>query len=299
MRIFVTGGSGFIGRHTVAELRERGHRLMVLSRKAGAERGVKFVKGDLSDTAGLRRRLKKFKPEAAVHLAWEGIPDFSYERCLKNLTDGLGLFSVLAEVGCRKIVATGRVWEYGNLVGKVREDAEVIPTSAFMAAKHAVHRMGEALAKEKGMDFIWLRLFNVYGPGQREGSLIPYIMRTIAGAEPLRLKNPLAQGDFVYVTDVAKAIGDAVARGKGRSVYNITFGEPIRVRDIAKLVCDDMGASEEYYRAFASTAKGASSPTPYADVAAARKELGWRPTVAIKEGVKKTVSAYKQDIKKS
>ena len=65
MRIFVTGGSGFIGRHTVAELRERGHRLMVLSRKAGAERGVKFVKGDLSDTAGLRRRLKKFKPEAS------------------------------------------------------------------------------------------------------------------------------------------------------------------------------------------------------------------------------------------
>jgi len=290
----VTGGMGFIGRYTIEELRRRGHRPLALSRMNQQEHGVDFIKGNLSNIAKWKGRLKKFKPEAAVHLAWEGIPDFSYANCTKNLEGGLALFSALAEAGCKKIVAAGSVFEYGSRVGRVREEMQITPVSAFTAAKHALHLMGEELAKEKGMDFIWLRLFNPYGGGQRAGSLIPYILRCITEGTPLTLKYPLAQGDFIYAGDVARAIADAVARGNGYATYNVGSGHLTPVRDIAKMICEGMGTSKKYYEDFARTARGKLLGAPYAEIKNVRKGIGWRPTVDIKTGIKKTVVEFKK-----
>ncbi len=298
MRIFITGGTGFIGRHTIKELKKRGHRLLVLSRKINREHGIDFVRGDLSDVAKWVRRLKKFKPDAAVHLAWEGTFDFSYAQSVKNLQGGLALFAALAEAGCKKIVTAGTGYECVHHVGRVSEKANVLPTSSLTAAKHALHLMGEELAKEKGMDFIWIRPFRPYGVGQRAGSLMPYIMRCVAGKTPLTLKDPLAQGDFIYAGDVARAVADAIARGKGRVTYNVGSGHLTPVRDIAKMICEAMGASKEYYGDFARTARGTLTPAAYADLAKVRKELGWRPTTDMKTGIKKTIMDFKKNEKK-
>ena len=292
MKVFVTGGTGFIGRYTIEELKKRGYRLLALSRKNHRERGIDFIKGDLSDVAKWRGRLKKFKPVAAVHLAWEGIPDFSYAQSARNLEGGLAIFAALAEVGCKKIVAAGTCFEYGNRVGKVNEGTSVTPVSAFTAAKHALHLMGEELAKEKGMDFIWLRPFNPYGNGQRAGSLIPYIMRCVAWKIPPTLKNPLARGDFIYVEDVARAIVAAVARGKGRVTYNLGSGHLTPVRDIAKVICMEMGVSKEYYDAFSRISRGKLRNAVYAGLNNIRRDIGWRPLVAIKTGIRKTIKDY-------
>jgi UDP-glucose 4-epimerase len=294
MRIFLTGGSGFIGRYTLEELKKRGHRLLVLSRKTHREHGADFIKGDLSDIEKWKGRLKKFKPEAAVHLAWEGIPDFSYARSVKNLEGGLALFSALAEVGCKKIVVPGTGFECGSRVGKIPDIISVAPYNSFTAAKHSLHIMGEEVAKEGRMDFIWFRPYNPYGHGQRAGSIIPYIIRCVADKTPLTLRNPLAQGDFIYITDVARAIAAAVMRGKGRVTYNTGSGYLTPVRDIAKMICKEMGASRAYCNDFARTAKGKLFPAAYADLAKAKKELGWRPTTGMKEGIKKTVAEFKK-----
>ena len=295
MRAFVTGGTGFIGRYTLHELKKRGHRLLVLSRKNHRERGIDFIKGELSDVAKWKWRLKKFKPVAAVHLAWEGIPDFSYAQSVKNLNGGLAILSALAEAGCKKIVAAGSSFEYGNRVCKVNEKMSITPASAFTAAKHTLHLMGEELAKEKGMDFIWLRPFNPYGDGQRAGSLIPYIMRCVAEGLPLGLKNPLAQGDFIYVTDVARAFADAVLRGKGHATYNLGSGHLTPVRDIARMICKEMGASKEYYETFSRTARGRLQNAAYAELRNIRANIGWRPLVDIKTGIKKTIRDYENN----
>ncbi len=293
MRIFITGGTGFIGGHTLAELKKRGHRLLVLSRKSHREPGIDFIKGDLSDISKWERRLKKFKPEAAVHLAWEGIPDFSYARSAKNLAEGMGLFAVLADFGCKKIVAMGTGWEFGDRVGRVNEKIYVISTTAVMAAKQSLHLMGDELAKEKRMDFIWLRPFRPYGDGQRATSLIPYIVQCVGQKIPLRLKDPLAKGDFVYVGDIARAVADAVSRGKGLATYNVGSGRLISAKEIAKIVCGEMGASKEYYGSFLRTIKGKSTSAPYADLVAVIKGIGWRPTTDMRTGIQKVIKEYK------
>ncbi len=292
MRVFITGGTGFIGRHVFRELKRRKHRVLALSLTAEKEQGATLIKGDLSSIKKWERQLRKFKPQVAIHLAWEGIPDFSYSKCVKNLEIGLALFDVLAAAGCKKIIAAGTGFEYNGCVGKIPDAIDVRPTSAIAASKHALHLMGEALAREHKMGFIWIRPFNPYGPGQRSGSLIPHIMRSVAIDVPLHLKNPLAQGDFVYVGDVARAIADTVSRGRGYATYNIGSGKLSAVKNIAKLVCREMKTRKSYYESFARTAKGKTMPAPYADIKKIRKEIGWRPTTNLEKGIRNTVREF-------
>lgn len=293
MNIFITGGTGFIGRHAVEELKKRGHTLLILSRGRHRERGIKFIEGDLSDLPYWSTQLKKFKPDVAVHLAWEGIPDFSYENSLKNLSGSLALFSLLVVVGCKKIVATGTGFECGDRLGKIPDEIQVTPYSAFTAAKHALHIMGEELAKDKKLDFLWLRPFNPYGDGQRAESLIPYIMRCIMEGVPLRLRSPLAQGDFIYVGDVAMAIVKSIENGRGIHAYNVGSGHLTAVRDIAKMICMEMKVSEKYLKDFMNTTKGKLLEAPYTDIRQVKREIGWIPEVTMKIGIKKTIQAYK------
>ncbi len=290
MKIFVTGGTGFLGRHVVAELRARGHRLLVLSRSARQrERGVEFVRGDLAAIVRWRGVLKKFKPEAAIHLAWEGIPDFSATRCANNLIGGLNLISALGEAGCRKIIAIGSCFEYGNVIGKISEEQCIRPHNAFSAAKHSLHIMGRQIAHEKDMAFVWLRPFYIYGPGQRKSSVIPFIIDAAKNNLPPILKTPLMRNDFVYTGDVAAAILDAVKNGKDGGIYNIGSGKPIPIKKIAEIIYTELAGREGWLRV-KTLFRGASSGGFYADLAAARHDLGWRPKTTLKAGIKKTIS---------
>ncbi|MEK7188185.1 MAG: NAD(P)-dependent oxidoreductase [Patescibacteria group bacterium] len=292
MRIFVTGGTGFIGRSVVAELIARKHEVLVLTERSEHVEGVSVLQGTLTHVEPWEDSLKRFAPEAVIHLAWEGIPDFSYTQCSKNLQYGINLLNVIAGTDCARIVATGTGFECGTLVGKIDDDVMVPPFTPFTAAKHALHLLGIELAKEKKIDFVWLRPYNPYGGGQRSGSLIPYIMRTVAEGVPLQLKNPIAQGDFIYIADVARVFVDAVEKGKGIATYNVGSGYLTPVREIARLVCEIMGKGGAYYDNFKETAQGDLQNAAYADLTKVKRDLGWQPLVSIKEGLQKTITDY-------
>lgn len=203
-----------MGKHVIRELQKRNHKLLVLLRNGAkgdsqsafsSKRNLILLRGDLSNVAQWRKKLFAFKPQAALHLAWEGIPDYGLETSLKNFSQGIALTRVLGEAGCKKVVATGSCWEYGRDSGKISEDADPRPANAFSAAKTALHWLGREAAKEYGMEFIWARIFYVYGPGQKASSLIPHLIADkLHGVLPA-IKNPNGGNDFVYVGDVARA----------------------------------------------------------------------------------------------
>ena len=176
MRIFITGGTGFIGKPLVKNLEQEGHELLLLFRQSDKEhrrdmpQNGNIVIGDLLKINDWKENVKNFQPEVTIHLAWEGIPDYGVKTSIKNLKYGLNLFEELASLGCKKIICTGSCWEYGQNQGKISEDSPVKSSNAFIAAKNALHWLGREIAKENNMQFIWTRLFYVYGPGQRKNS---------------------------------------------------------------------------------------------------------------------------------
>jgi nucleoside-diphosphate-sugar epimerase len=167
MKIFVTGGSGFIGKPVVRELANRGHDILVLSREVKPDIGfasdrIGFVRGDLKDHRDIGRIMRDYGTEVLIHLAWDGLPDYSWEICERNLGYSIGLFSEAARAGCSHILSTGSCWEYAARTGICSEDDKLGSASIFSTVKIALRYIGEGICNDNGLRFNWLRLFFVY-----------------------------------------------------------------------------------------------------------------------------------------
>lgn len=289
MRIFVTGGTGFIGKHLVRKLQERGHSLLLLSQKPLED--IDFIEGDLADIDKWKAEVEKFKPDACIYLAWEGLPDYSAVISIRNLEYGIKLFRFLAEIGCKTILSTGTCWEYGQQSGKLSEDMALKPLNAFTAAKNSLHWLGKEIAKENNMQFIWTRLFYVYGPGQRETSLIPYLINCAKTGKTPEIKNPSNKNDFIYITDVVRAIVLLLKHCKKGGIYNIGSGKLTAVKDIVEIIAKKFDIYEEWKNIIPLKINTLATNF-YADISKIKGEIDWELKVGIEQGIQKTIDNY-------
>lgn len=299
MKIFITGGTGFVGKHTVKALKKQGHRLMLLSRnnKNHNTAGVKFIKGNLNKVRDWKQEVLRFSPNIVIHLAWEGLPDHHVNISKNNLEWSLNLVQLASEAKCRLFVATGSGWEYGIQHGKLSENTSPNPFDAYTAAKHSVNTFGWEIAKENNMSFVWLRPFFIYGPGQRSLALIPSLLSSIKRGKKPEIRNPNAKNDFVYVGDVAEAIALVIKKCFPQNgadpkhyVYNVGSGKLTGVADIVKYICLKYNLKINYKK----TAKQPQDKitTSCANITKIRKEIGWKPKTSIQKGITLTIKDF-------
>jgi nucleoside-diphosphate-sugar epimerase len=291
MRIFVTGGGGFIGSHLLPLLALGNHQVLCLSHAASIgnlSAALSTIQGDLSTPESYAAELERFKPESCIHLAWGGLPDYSIENCCLNLLAGIKLFEMLGQVGCRKIIALGTCWEYGKHIGAVKEDDQGIEPNMFGAFKTALHTIGKSNCMTTESRFIWARPFFVYGPGQRLSSLIPSCYGSLKLGEVPKITSPLAVNDFIHVADVAAAIRVLVEADEVAGIYNIGSGHPTAVWQVANLIAVRMGIPPVYHDL------PAAAPGFWADIAKTRL-LGWQPEISLEAGIAQTLQALETD----
>ncbi|MBU1092509.1 NAD(P)-dependent oxidoreductase [Patescibacteria group bacterium] len=296
MKIFITGGTGFIGKFVVKRLQKAGYQILVLTKKKidpvvifGSKKNIKLLQGNLSNIRYFQPIVRRFRPDVAIHLAWEGIPDYGLEASFKNLKHGINLIEMLGKIGCKMFVGAGSCWEYGAMTGKISEKTSPQSSTPFTSAKLALKLFGESISAEHGMKFVWLRLFYVYGPGQRPISLLPTIINGVLKGKVPEIKNIQGGNDFVYVDDIAEAIVKVVQKYKSipEGEYNIGSGYLTGVREISNLAM-------EYCNVF-TLFKPSRKKTAgfFADTRKIRKVIGWVPSTTIEQGVKKTINYYK------
>jgi nucleoside-diphosphate-sugar epimerase len=290
MKVFVTGGTGFLGRYVVAELRKRGHRVLILSRQSRRERGVKFVKGGIADVNKWKGKLKSFKPDAAIHLAWEGLPSQDFEVGMENLIGGLNCFRALGEAGCKTIVVAGSDQEYGHTGKKVKETSPVKPYNLLFSTKVAMYWLGSKIAQQSNMNFIWARIFFLYGAGQRSGALIPYLVSSLRSGGRPEIRNPYGANDFIYIEDAARALVMLATRTPKtpNEIYNIGSGTLTPTAKIIGAVYSLFGQPKPVFPKYDKRRPPAWTGV-YADIGKIKKDYGWRPTVGLEKGIKKTV----------
>lgn len=293
MKIFITGGTGFIGRFVVRRLQKAGHPLLVLTKRRGnatrlfgSSKNIKLIHGSLAGLKRLEPAVRRFRPELTIHLAWEGIPDFGLSMSVRNLIYGINLIEMLGRLGCPVFVGVGSCWEYGATTGKISEKTIAKPSNPFTAAKTSTQLFGEQIAAKYGMKFIWTRFFYVYGPGQKTISLIPFLIKNVRQGRAPELKDPNGGNDFIYVDDVADAIFRIVQKSRTipAGAYNMGSGRLTGVRQIVNLVLQHFGMASK----FKSTKR---RPVGFcADISKLNKATGWRPRTDIKQGIRKTIN---------
>ncbi|MBU1196074.1 MAG: NAD(P)-dependent oxidoreductase [Proteobacteria bacterium] len=241
MRVLITGASGFIGKQLLPLLRK--HEVLILSRTIVDTVRDNFIclRSDLAQLDTIKEQLSSFKPEVCIHLAWEGLPDYSLKTCHHNFNISVNLIEMMGDLGCRKIFISGSCWEYGHISGKVAEEDTPGKTGLFASFKTALRLVAESMADDYGFELVWGRIFFAYGPGQRQNSLIPACIKNFKNNQLPDIRTPYAINDFIHIKDVAHCILALVENINTKGIYNIASGIPVTILDVVHLIADLMG----------------------------------------------------------
>ena len=143
MKILITGGAGFLGRNLIPHLIKKKFQILILSKNIKNSKffsnqkviDTKIEKIKKSDLL----KIRKFKPEILINLAWDGIPNFSFKKSFKNLNSQIIFFhTIMSLKSIKKIINIGSCLEYSNNIGKCSENEEINVQSFFIWAKSSI-----------------------------------------------------------------------------------------------------------------------------------------------------------------
>lgn len=240
MRVAITGASGFIGKHVVAQLLERGCDVVALlrepARRPEAWSGqVEIVPFDLSETSvGIYDRLNR--PDVLIHLAWAGLPNYrSLHHFEIELPRQYQFLSTLVREGLPAMLVAGTCFEYGMQAGMLSPSMPTMPANPYGYAKDALRRQLQMLQMEQSFNLVWGRLFYLYGEGQSSTSLYPKLEAAVAsGAGVFDMSGGEQLRDYLPVTEVARRIIALALSGRNLGVQNICSGKPVSVRRLVE-----------------------------------------------------------------
>jgi len=238
MRVALTGASGFIGRHVLAELVRRQQTVVVAARdttRIATATGVSAVSLDLA--APPRDCFERLgRPEALIHLAWEGLPNYRSARHTETeLPRQRAFLGALIDAGLPALLVTGTCLEYGMHSGALRESLPPEPGTHYAIAKDQLRRELEGLRATHRFALTWARLFYSYGPGQAAGSLLPQLAAALArGAGHFDMSGGEQLRDYLPVEEVARLLVALALRRCDAGVLNICSGKPLRVLDLVQ-----------------------------------------------------------------
>ncbi|MEW6673758.1 MAG: NAD-dependent epimerase/dehydratase family protein [Thermodesulfobacteriota bacterium] len=304
-RVFITGGSGLIGSHTVEHLLSKNaNEIIVYDKYINNEnllevkdrKEVKIVQGDLRDMPRLRKAMEG--SDYVIHLAGLLLlPSMRNQRdaLMVNIVDTYALLDLSIDLGVKKCVYASSVSVYGtpDTDQPVTEEAPFLNRTVYGACKIAVEQLCRALKEMRGLNYIALRYCSVYGPRQHQDGLYPrLIMKVLSDIKNHQIPQIEGTGDevqdFVYVEDVAKANALALEVDVSDKAYNIVSGTPTTVRELLAMVCKLEGC--DFNVEFVPNQKKEIVAYRRFNGEKARRELGFIPEVDLEEGLKRLLS---------
>jgi len=286
-RILVTGGSGFIGRHVVADLIDAGAQVRVLDLQPHPDPEVEIVQGDMVEPEVLAQALAG-GVDGVVHLAAVTSVLRSVEQPTQTYRTNVEATAMLLE-GARNAGAVSLVFTSTNAVtgpmrGPAITEAEVLrPLTPYGATKAAGEMLMSAYTASYGLRCAVLRLTNVYGPGmQAKDSIVARLMRAIRLGNTFEIYGDgLQLRDYVHAADVTAAIRLALSDERWAGPTVTGSGRSLSVLDVIDAVRQVTGAELSVRH---GPARPGEMPAVIVDPSAARAR-GWNPQYSFEEGL--------------
>jgi len=300
--VYLTGYSGFLGRAVLELLLKSGCSVVLLGRKNIDLKNTKFKKIDIENRESLKKVFEK-DSSILVHLAAK-IPNAkpeSREEFLKtNLMGTINISEEAIAAGIKKIIfaSTWDIYGYSQPKKEIDENCIPNPENYYSMSKLSAEKYLSERTRSADISVKILRFSNLYGPApSQNGALMNFITNISNGSKINIAGGGLQERDYLYISDAARAVLLAVGDGGKEEVFNIGYGKPVSIKNLAEtisLIYEKFGIScsgIEY-----GNNKGNHSR--YLNISRARKELAYEPLISLDEGITKTIMWYEKSLRK-
>lgn len=247
--VLVTGASGFVGTQIVNQLASKGHDLRLVSRPPAARRlASRFANATLLECEDLFAQSADDWAESCkgvdviIHAAWYVNPA-DYLDSEKNAACVSGTFRMAqgaVRAGVRHFVGIGTCMEYALPSEQLDINAPTGPSTVYGGCKLATFEILDNFLKSSQVDFSWCRLFYLFGEGENEKRLYPYLKRCMEAGETARLGAGTQLRDYMDVADAGARIADVIDTGQVGAI-NVCSGLPVSICQFAESVADRYG----------------------------------------------------------
>jgi UDP-glucose 4-epimerase len=296
--VLFTGGAGFIGGHVIPKLLDKGYRIRIFDNMFRGDReqiaklvaagNVELIDQDVRYGGAVQRAMKGC--ESVIHFAAvsinKSISDPSESMDI-NMIGNHNVFAAAAEEKVRRLVFASSASVYGEPESlPMREGDTLNPLTPYCISKRAGEDLLGFYQRTKGLSWIALRFFNVYGPGQKTTAYYTsvinhFVSRLRAGQPPVIDGKGDQSMDFIHVDDIATATVAALEAERENLPINIGTGIDTSVAQLAKILIAAVGV--DVVPVFNPREVLVSRRA--ADITRAREILGWQPRIEVNDGM--------------
>lgn len=298
-KVIVTGANGFVGQYLTKELVDRQYEVWAVVRKESED--LKCIKGvnvhiifcDLEDILTLKNKISAKNFECFYHLAWAGSSGsarMNYELQLENAKACCDATVVASELKCKRFLGAGSITElmYGKYLRKDGSKPEMI--TCYAIAKMAAEYTSRCICTDKKIDFLWAHISNFYGVGDLSQNFINFLISNYSNKNTPILTSGEQKADFMYVSDVARALVVMSENGIGGNTYYVGYGSPKPLKEFVKIIHNSI-APEIESGVGLKDYRGMDVDFDSLDIGKLTRDTGFRPSISFEEGIKKVLTS--------
>lgn len=304
MTAIVTGSTGFIGSWLTQELLSNGYDVVSIVRNPDkllseirSNSHFSFIQSDLQDLHKDQFD-ESIEYDVFFNLGWTGVSPEDKNRIDKQLVNipiALNAIDVCNELGCKLFVSSGTVAEYALATDVMDLGAQQKPNDIYGATKVAVHYYLEVRARQLNQPFIWTVIPSTFGERRADNNIITYTIKALLNHQKPKYGALTQMWDFLYVSEVVRALRLVGEKGIPGKVYGIGSGEyrPLReyIEDIRDLINSELelgiGEVDSYSK------QSFSSCVNIYDLI---RDTGFHPKVSFQDGIRKTIDWFRNEV---
>jgi nucleoside-diphosphate-sugar epimerase len=298
--VLITGANGFVGSHLTrlfCEMKIKVYALVQCNTDyeiINNLENVDILEFDLGNVLEIKDRLPQ-DIDVLYHLAWVGVSTIvknNDDLQLKNIDYSLNVLKLSKALNVKKIICPGSISEYAYNKYAVTGNDVPSPADFYSAAKVATHYVCDIYARQNNLDFNWVLIPSIYGPGREDSNLITYAIKSLLKGERPSFTMLEQRWDYIYIDDLMEALCCVGKKGKKNTVYPIGSGENHQLSYYVTAIRDaidetlSMGIGDLPY-------KTNQIDNSVVDISTIQQDTGFYPKYTFEQGILKTINYFK------